>query len=60
MFSQGLAGGAGGIAVQGQASPMDMPSTWVRVVGQMGDKPSIKTVHKVGKGTIGTDDACVA
>jgi hypothetical protein len=42
-----------------QASPSEVESIWVRDGGQMGDKPSIKTCHKVGKETTGTEDACV-
>ena len=44
---------------RGQASPSEVESIWVRDGGQIGDRPSIKTCHKVGKETTGTEDACV-
>lgn len=59
MFSHGCAGGEGGKVEHGQASPIERPSTWVRDGGQMGVSPSIRTVHKVVIGTMGTDEANV-
>lgn len=41
-----------GIEVHGQASPRGVLSILVRVSGQMGDKPSMRTDHKVGTVTI--------
>ena len=60
MVSQGWAGGEEGIDLQGQASPKGVPAIEVREDGQMGARPSMRTVHKVGSGTIGTEDARVA
>lgn len=59
MFSHACAGGDVGIVEQFQASPSDMPSILVRVVGQMSERPSMSTDHKVGRGTTGTEDAWV-
>lgn len=59
MLSHGAAGGDCGIVEHGQASPIDIPSTWVRVDGQMLDKPSISTDQSVGRAIIGTWDALV-
>lgn len=56
MFSQGWVG-CEGMMEQGQASPMGMPSMIVRVAGQMGARPSIRTFQKVGRGTMGTEEA---
>lgn len=38
---------------------MDTPSICVRDRGQMGEKPSMSTVHKVVIGTMGTEEASV-
>lgn len=59
MFSHGCAGGDAGMAEQGHASPIDIPSTCVREGGHMGDSPSISTDHSVGMGIIGTEEARV-
>jgi len=56
MFSQGCVGWEGMIEHR-QASPIEMPSICVRVDGQIGDRPSIKTDHSVGRGMIGTEEA---
>lgn len=55
---RGVAASAG-MVVKRHASPMDVPSTSVRDAGQIGARPSMRTLHKVGRGTIGTDAACV-
>lgn len=44
---------------RGQASPSGVESIWVLDAGQTGASPSMRTVHRVGSGIIGTDDACV-
>lgn len=59
MFSHGSAGGDEGIALQGHASPIDIPSIWVRDGGHMGDNPSIRTFHRSGTGMMGTEEASV-
>lgn len=59
MFSQGWFGGDSGIEEQGHASPRGLPLIVVLVAGQMLDSPSIKTDQRVGRGTTGTEDACV-
>lgn len=38
---------------------MVMPSICVRVAGQIGVRLSMRVFHSVGKGMMGTDDACV-
>lgn len=48
-----------GIDEQGQASPREMPLMAVREGGQMGAKPVIKTSHRVGRDTMGIEEACV-
>ncbi len=48
-----------GMVDKGHASPSGVESICVREGGQMGDNPSINTCHRVGKGTIGTEDAWV-
>ena len=60
MVSQGWAGGDEGIDLQGQASPKGVPAIEVREDGQMGARPTMSTVQRVGSGTIGTEDASVA
>jgi hypothetical protein len=48
-----------GMVDRGQASPSGVESIWVRDGGQIGDSPSIKTCHSVGRETTGTEDAWV-
>ena len=43
----------------GQASPMGNPSICVREAGQMGVKLSMRVFQSVGRGMMGTDEACV-
>ena len=43
----------------GHASPIGMPSIWVRVAGQMGVRLSISVFQRVGRGMMGTDEAWV-
>lgn len=59
MDSQGCAGGEGGIALQGHASPIDTPSICVREGGQIGERPSMRTFQRVGIKIIGTDETWV-
>ena len=59
MFSHDRAGGDVGIVEQFHASPNDIPSIFVRVAGQISERPSMRTDHRVGKGTTGTDAASV-
>lgn len=59
MFSHGWPGGDDGKSEHGQASPIAAPSILVLDAGQMDDKPSMRTDHKVVMGTMGTDDASV-
>lgn len=42
-----------GMVVRGQASPRGVLSIWVRVEGQTGARPSIRTVQRAGSGTMG-------
>ena len=58
MFSHGWVG-CDGITEQGQASPIETPSIWVRVGGQIGERPSIRTAQRVGTGITGTECAIV-
>lgn len=44
---------------QRQASPRGTPPMLVLVAGQMLERPSMSTDHRVGRGTTGTEDACV-
>lgn len=55
MLSQGREFGleAAGMELRGQASPMEVESMMVRVDGQTGARPSIRTLQRVGRGTIG-------
>lgn len=48
-----------GIVEQGQASPREMPLIAVREGGQIGAKPVIRTSQRVGRSTIGIEEACV-
>jgi len=57
--SHGSAGGERGIDEHGQASPRDIPSILVRVEGQIVERPSTRTAQTVGRGTTGTEEACV-
>lgn len=61
MVSQGTAEEQddAGMVDKGHASPSGVESIWVREAGQIGDSPSINTCHRVGKGTMGTEDAWV-
>jgi hypothetical protein len=59
MLSQGCAGGDWGMLEQTQASPIETPSTWVLEGGQIDANPSMRTVHNVVMGTMGTDEASV-
>ncbi len=59
MFSHCWCGGDCGIEEQGQASPSGVPPMTVRVAGQILESPSVRTDHSVGKGTTGTEEACV-
>ena len=43
----------------GQASPRELPSMTVREAGQMAARPSMRIDQRVGRGTIGTDEARV-
>jgi hypothetical protein len=45
--------------VRGQASPSDVLSMLVREAGQIGPRPSIKTDQRMGRGTMGMEDARV-
>ena len=51
--------GACGIEEHGQASPSDTPSMAVRLAGQIGARPVIRTFHRTGRITMGIEDACV-
>lgn len=44
---------------QGHASPSGVPAIEVRDEGQIGASPSMRTVHSVGNGITGTEDARV-
>ncbi len=59
MVSQGCVFGKTGIVERGQASPREVPSRVVRDWGQIGARPSMSTDHRVGRGTIGTEEAWV-
>jgi hypothetical protein len=45
--------------VRGQASPSEMSSMVVRVAGQIGARPSIRTDQRVGRGMMGIEEARV-
>ena len=45
--------------VQGQASPRDLEEIMVRLDGQTGERPSMRTVQRVGSGMMGTEAARV-
>lgn len=59
MVSQGWAGGEGTMDLQGQASPSGVAPMQVREEGQMPARPSIRTFHRVGRATMGTEEASV-
>ena len=59
MVSQGCVVGRTGIVERGQASPREVSSRFVRDGGQIGARPSMRTDQRVGRGTIGTEEACV-
>ena len=52
-------GGELGMELHGQASPSEVLAMVVRVEGQMGERPSTRRSQRVGKGTIGTEEARV-
>jgi hypothetical protein len=56
MVSQG---GEEGMVDKGQASPRGVPSIAVREEGQMGARPSMRTCQRVGRMTIGMEEAWV-
>lgn len=43
----------------GQASPREVESREVREAGQMGARPSIRTDQRMGRGTMGIEEARV-
>jgi hypothetical protein len=43
----------------GQASPREVASRVVREAGQIGARPSIKTDQRIGRGTMGMEEARV-
>ena len=59
IFSHGSIGGEEGIEEHGQASPREIPTICVRESGQIEDRPSITTDHRVGMVMIGTELARV-
>ena len=44
---------------RGHASPMEMPSIWVRLEGQIGPRPLVMTPQRVGRRTMGAEEAWV-
>ena len=59
MVSQGCEAAVIGRVESGQASPREVPSITVREAGQMAERPSTSTDQRVGRGTMGTDEARV-
>lgn len=59
MPSQGWLVADIGSVERGHASPREVLSSTVREAGQTGAKPSMRSVQKVGSGTIGIEDAWV-
>ena len=59
IVSHGRPGGDWGMAEQGHASPSETPSICVRDEGQTLERPSMRTVQRVGTVMTGTDAACV-
>lgn len=51
--------GCEGMMLKGQASPRLMLLIRVRVDGQIGARESMRVVHNVGRGMMGTDKATV-
>lgn len=49
--------GVTGRVESGQASPREVSSSTVRDGGQMGARPSMRTDQRVGRGTIGIEEA---
>ena len=45
--------------MRGQASPREVLSIFVRDAGQMGESPSMRTVQRTGRGTMGMEEAWV-
>jgi hypothetical protein len=58
MDSQGALG-CEGMMLKGQASPRLTLLMRVRVEGQIGARESMRVVHSVGRGMIGTEEATV-
>lgn len=56
MVSHGAEGDAG-MLERGQASPRGVLSIEVRFVGQIGRRPSIRRVQRVGRRIMGTEEA---
>jgi len=52
-------GGEAGMLERGQASPRGVPSIAVRDEGQIGARPSIRTCQRVGRITMGIEEAWV-
>jgi hypothetical protein len=59
IVSQAWAGGEAGMLRQDQASPSGVPAREVREEGQMEPRPSMRTVQRVGRGMMGTEEARV-
>ena len=59
MVSHGWVVASEGRVESGQASPREVSSRFVRDGGQIGARPSMSTDQRVGRGTIGTEEACV-
>ena len=57
--SHGCVVGFEGMVERGHASPKDVLSRTVREAGQTGARPSIKTDQRVGRRTIGIEEARV-
>lgn len=59
IVSQGCVVGRTGRVERGQASPREVPSRAVREGGQIGARPSMRTDQRVGRITMGTEEAWV-
>jgi len=59
MVSQGRVVGVTGSVLRGQASPREVPSMVVREAGQIGARPSMMTLQRVGRMTMGMEEAWV-
>mgnify|MGYP003662527789 CR=1 FL=1 len=57
IVSQGAVVGVTGRVESGQASPREVSSRIVRDGGQIGASPSMSTDQRVGRGTIGIEEA---